>query len=109
MATALDLTRNPGAAAATDARAGAAAAEEGRRRFHGAFTGGFSAGYYNTVGSKEGWAPASFVSSRSNRAERREQTAFDFLDDDERGVLAEAALQAAPQFDTFGTTAAEVA
>lgn len=27
---------------------------EGRRRFHGAFTGGFSAGYYNTVGSKEG-------------------------------------------------------
>ncbi len=27
---------------------------QGRRRFHGAFTGGFSAGYYNTVGSKEG-------------------------------------------------------
>ena len=26
--------------------------EEGRRRFHGAFSGGFSAGYYNTVGSK---------------------------------------------------------
>ena len=25
-----------------------------RQRFHGAFTGGFSAGYYNTVGSKEG-------------------------------------------------------
>ena len=25
-----------------------------RERFHGAFTGGFSAGYYNTVGSKEG-------------------------------------------------------
>lgn len=28
--------------------------ERGRRRFHGAFTGGFSAGYFNTVGSKEG-------------------------------------------------------
>lgn len=28
--------------------------EQGRRRFHGAFTGGFSAGYYNSVGSKEG-------------------------------------------------------
>ena len=28
--------------------------EQGRRRFHGAFTGGFSAGYYNTVGTKEG-------------------------------------------------------
>jgi G patch domain-containing protein 1 len=26
--------------------------DQGRRRFHGAFTGGFSAGYYNTVGSK---------------------------------------------------------
>lgn len=28
--------------------------EQGRRRFHGAFQGGFSAGYFNTVGSKEG-------------------------------------------------------
>jgi len=28
--------------------------EQGRKRFHGAFTGGFSAGYYNTVGSKVG-------------------------------------------------------
>jgi G patch domain-containing protein 1 len=27
--------------------------ENGRRRFHGAFTGGFSAGYFNTVGSVE--------------------------------------------------------
>jgi hypothetical protein len=26
--------------------------DQGRRRFHGAFTGGFSAGYFNTVGSK---------------------------------------------------------
>lgn len=28
--------------------------EHGRRRFHGAFTGGFSAGFWNTVGSLEG-------------------------------------------------------
>lgn len=29
--------------------------EKGRyKRFHGAFTGGFSAGYFNTVSSKEG-------------------------------------------------------
>lgn len=28
--------------------------KQGRRRFHGAFTGGFSAGYFNTVGTKEG-------------------------------------------------------
>jgi len=25
------------------------------KRFHGAFTGGFNAGFYNTVGSIEGW------------------------------------------------------
>ena len=28
--------------------------DKGRRNFHGAFTGGFSAGYFNSVGSKEG-------------------------------------------------------
>ena len=27
---------------------------QGRLRFHGAFTGGFSAGYFNSVGTKEG-------------------------------------------------------
>jgi hypothetical protein len=27
----------------------------GRQRLHGAFQGGFSAGFYNTVGSKEGF------------------------------------------------------
>jgi G patch domain-containing protein 1 len=26
-------------------------------RFHGAFTGGFSAGHFNTVGTEEGWKP----------------------------------------------------
>ena len=34
--------------------------DRGRRRFHGAFTGGFSAGYFNTVGSKEGSISPSF-------------------------------------------------
>ena len=41
---------------------------EGRRRFHGAFTGGYSAGFYNTVGSLEGWQPQTFKSSRDKRA-----------------------------------------
>ncbi|KAF0989214.1 hypothetical protein HZS_6255 [Henneguya salminicola] len=41
--------------------------EKGRRRFHGAFTGGFSAGFFNTCGSQQGWAPSTFVSSRSDR------------------------------------------
>jgi G patch domain-containing protein 1 len=56
--------------------------EEGRRRFHGAFTGGFSAGYYNTVGSKEGWTPSTYVSSRAKRGviqQRKE----DFMDDED--------------------------
>ncbi|XP_054166086.1 G patch domain-containing protein 1-like [Oppia nitens] len=39
----------------------------GRRRFHGAFTGGFSAGHFNTVGSEAGFTPSLFISSRSQR------------------------------------------
>ncbi|GJP82029.1 hypothetical protein CLOP_g12149 [Closterium sp. NIES-67] len=65
--------------------------DAGRRRFHGAFTGGFSAGYFNTVGSKEGWEPATFRSSRSNRAERREQRVAELMDADERDDAERAA------------------
>jgi len=56
--------------------------ERGRRRFHGAFTGGFSAGYFNSVGSKEGWAPSTFKSSRSDRPTFKTQNAHDFMDDE---------------------------
>jgi hypothetical protein len=45
--------------------------EQGRVRFHGAFTGGFSAGYFNTVGSEEGFKPKTFVSSRESRASKQ--------------------------------------
>lgn len=41
-------------------------------RFHGAFHGGFNAGYFNTVGSEKGWTPSAFVSSRSQRADASE-------------------------------------
>ena len=54
--------------------------EKGQKRLHGAFTGGFSAGYFNTCGSKEGWAPATFVSSRSQRAAYKQQRPEDFMD-----------------------------
>ncbi|KAL2338275.1 hypothetical protein Fmac_012721 [Flemingia macrophylla] len=83
--------------------------EEGRRRFHGAFTGGYSAGYYNTVGSKEGWAPRSFKSSRKNRAEFKEQNILNFLDEDEKAEMEGRLLGTTSQFDTFGFTAAEIA
>ena len=58
---------------------------EGRRRFHGAFTGGFSAGYFNTVGTKEGWQPSTFVSSRSKKMEERAQRPEDFMDEEDIG------------------------
>lgn len=83
--------------------------EEGRRRFHGAFTGGFSAGYYNSVGSKEGWAPQSFTSSRKSRAEVKQQSILNFLDEDEKVELEGRSLATSSQFDTFGFTAAELA
>ncbi|KAL6902726.1 hypothetical protein GGI43DRAFT_433534 [Trichoderma evansii] len=68
--------------------------EKGRRRLHGAFTGGWSAGYFNTVGSKEGWTPATFVSSRTNRRKDEpaslQQRAEDYMDEEDLADAAEA-------------------
>ncbi|XP_062228742.1 G patch domain-containing protein TGH homolog [Phragmites australis] len=83
--------------------------EEGRRRFHGAFTGGFSAGFYNTAGSKEGWTPQTFTSSRKNRAEVKKQSIHSFLDEDDVKDMGGNALETSQQYDTFGFTAAEYA
>ncbi|XP_047219311.1 G patch domain-containing protein 1 [Girardinichthys multiradiatus] len=58
--------------------------EKGRyERFHGAFTGGFSAGYFNTVGSKEGWTPSTFVSSRQQKADKHHARPEDFMDEED--------------------------
>lgn len=54
----------------------------GRRRFHGAFTGGFSAGFFNSVGSLEGWTPSTFKSSRSDKASKMPQKPEDFMDEE---------------------------
>ena len=81
---------------------------EGRRRFHGAFTGGFSAGYYNTVGSAGGWAPATFRSSRSSRTEQAKQVAEDFMDEEDLQSFGGKQLQMNSDFDTLGSTAASV-
>uniref|UniRef100_A0A5K3EJL6 DUF1604 domain-containing protein n=3 Tax=Mesocestoides corti TaxID=53468 RepID=A0A5K3EJL6_MESCO len=64
--------------------------ERGRpARFHGAFTGGFSAGYFNTVGSKEGFRPQPFTSSRRNRGHNADHPAQprpeDFMDEEDLG------------------------
>lgn len=58
---------------------------QGRRRFHGAFTGGFSAGFFNTVGSLEGWTPKEFKSSRSEKSSNVKQKPEDFMDDEDLG------------------------
>ena len=101
---------------------------EGRRRFHGAFTGGFSAGYFNTVGSAEGWAPSSFRSSRADfpppttatttdavalsppqQQKQQKQSIEQFLDEDELEEYRKTKLQTNATYDTFGATAAEKA
>lgn len=53
------------------------------KRFTGAFTGGFSAGYFNTVGSKEGWTPTQYVSSKSNRQKIKQVNYLDLMDEDD--------------------------
>lgn len=62
--------------------------KQGRQRFHGAFTGGFSAGHYMTVGTEEGWTPGKFVSSRDRKDEAQSggykvQRPEDFMDEDD--------------------------
>ncbi|XP_057330585.1 G patch domain-containing protein 1 homolog [Microplitis mediator] len=58
---------------------------QGRRRFHGAFTGGFSAGYFNSVGTRDGWRPQQFKSSRNIKADNVLQRPQDFMDEEDTG------------------------
>ncbi|KAJ0394542.1 hypothetical protein ATCC90586_004675 [Pythium insidiosum] len=76
---------------------------QGRRRFHGAFTGGFSAGFYNTVGSENGWQPSTFSSSRQQRAARGEQRIEDFMDEEDDPLLGRR-LEASDKYDTLQTS-----
>ncbi|PHH65965.1 hypothetical protein CDD81_913 [Ophiocordyceps australis] len=82
--------------------------ERGRKRLHGAFTGGFSAGYFNTVGSKEGWTPSAFVSSRANRhknATSAQQRAEDYMDEEDLADKAEAEkIQTSEAFAGIGSS-----
>jgi G patch domain-containing protein 1 len=93
---------------------------------HGAFTGGFSAGYFNTVGSKEGlrlmhrifillaytvtgWTPSTFVSSRSDRAKQKKARPEDFMDEEDLAELAEnrKLVDTTEEMDLTGGTSAE--
>ncbi|KAL2136452.1 hypothetical protein VTI74DRAFT_3685 [Chaetomium olivicolor] len=84
--------------------------ERGRKRLHGAFTGGWSAGYFNTVGSKEGWTPSTFVSSRTNRRKDDpkavQQRPEDFMDEEDLADAEESRrIQTQSAFSGLGTTA----
>jgi hypothetical protein len=86
--------------------------EQGRRRFHGAFTGGFSAGYFNTVGSAEGFTPQQFRSSRSQHAESQRQDVKQFMDAEdfaefglEQGVVANRQFSSIGQQSQSSSTA----
>lgn len=59
--------------------------------------------YFNTVGSKEGWTPKAFVSSRSNRNKDAIQRPEDFMDDEDLAEAAESRqLETAQSFATIG-------
>jgi G patch domain-containing protein 1 len=63
--------------------------------------------YFNTVGSKEGWTPKTFVSSRANRNKDQPsgstQRAEDFMDDEDLAAAAESRqLETAHNFAGIG-------
>lgn len=65
--------------------------------------------YFNTVGSKEGWTPATFVSSRQNRArdvkQQTQQRPEDFMDEEDLREQEESRnLETAEGFAGFGST-----
>ncbi|KND04025.1 uncharacterized protein SPPG_01472 [Spizellomyces punctatus DAOM BR117] len=82
--------------------------EKGRKRFHGAFTGGFSAGYFNTVGTKEGWTPSQFVSSRSSRSALNTAKPEDYMDDEDLAEMS-GRIAATEEYDIIGGTERELA
>ncbi|PAA70024.1 hypothetical protein BOX15_Mlig000199g2 [Macrostomum lignano] len=80
--------------------------ERGRPvRFHGAFTGGFSAGHFNSVGTVEGFKPGEFRSSRRDRQGdqrgQRERRPEDFMDAEDLGDfgIAPREVRARPEYD----------
>ncbi|KAL1450559.1 hypothetical protein WDU94_002909 [Cyamophila willieti] len=76
--------------------------KHGKRRFHGAFTGGFSAGFCNTVGSLEGWTPSTFKSSRSAKGSTSvTQKPEDFMDEEDMSVfgIAPKSIQVSSSFE----------
>lgn len=80
--------------------------EQRRRRFHGAFTGGFSAGYHNSVDTIQGFQPKSFVSRRGDKRDHvgGGHSGFhqpeDYMDDEDFGEfgIAQKKIRITPGF-----------
>jgi len=70
----------------------------GRRRFHGAFTGGFSAGYFNTCGSEEGFVPREYVSTSKKRKATSQILLSDLMDEEDLAMNREL-LSVRPEYD----------
>ena len=70
--------------------------DKGQRRFHGAFTGGFHAGYNNTVGSEAGFTPAQYDRNKK-------YTVFDIMDEEDLGDHTQGqTIQTKEGYDTLG-------
>ncbi|KAA0183264.1 hypothetical protein HAZT_HAZT009405 [Hyalella azteca] len=77
-------------------------------RFHGAFTGGFSAGHFNTVGSVEGFTPSTFTSSRSERnKDKVAQNVEMFMDEEDMSAHGIAAQRLQPIADYAGGSSSD--
>ena len=63
---------------------------------------GFSAGYFNTVGSKEGFVPSTFTSSIEKRA-KVGQRVEDFMDEEDRETGIVADVSASSEFGLFSS------
>lgn len=74
--------------------------ENGKRRFHGAFTGGFSAGYFNTVGSEEGFLPTGFISTREKRVDFRAKSKEEYMDEED-DLLGTKQMQSASKLGSW--------
>eukprot|EP01012_Entosiphon_sulcatum_P036298 TRINITY_DN4624_c0_g1_i1.p1 TRINITY_DN4624_c0_g1~~TRINITY_DN4624_c0_g1_i1.p1 ORF type:complete len:488 (-),score=63.69 TRINITY_DN4624_c0_g1_i1:7-1437(-) len=85
------------------------------KRFYGAWTGGFSAGFNNSVGTKDGWQPAEFSSRRSRRLDpedtegtRPAQRAEDYMDSEDMADQVSATLRTHSAFrQQYNTSSAE--
>lgn len=83
-----------------------------RRSLRGVGVDARTCRYFNTVGSKEGWVPSNFVSSRSNRKKGAipvQQKPEDFMDEEDVADAEEAReLQTTDSFAGLGSTADDI-